>query len=422
MMSIVVIFLRWVRTSALRIASALYQGRWIVLSMILAALGIIGVVVALPMWLSIFLGAVSLVLLVLEIRDHVTSLRELEFTNRSDEDYGDVRRAIQRSARFRFVNLRHGYVIVDSVASREVAAGAVTAVIQATGYVAPPELREVGAAFRRQRVAEGATYNGRVLGLDTDIGVSDQIESVRWALVAARYWDHLGSDIMATKDPIRRGNVIPGLGRSLFVNRAGMARDFHESWLLNAVGTSVIAITTDARLVVVSQSVRNESSRGLLAPSASGSLEAQDFRGAASIDIAQLAINGALRELSEEAAISETEVVEQAFLRFVRWLDKAAKPEFLAIARLSIDSHAVRRKVIPPADRPYTTNVDVLRLHRAFINWRASNLTSIIDCGNDESVIGRLSVPLEASIREMAVEVGDPMSPAGAVIRSAMEQ
>lgn len=411
-----VLIARWLRTTLWRIAGFADHARWIVLSLVLALAGVVGVFIPLPPALNVVLAGVSLVLLVMEIRGHNRRLQETQFVDRTGDDYVDVRQELEHSSRFEFVATTHGHMVIDWLATRAIVAGDVTGSARRSPYVLPRELSDAGVAFRRRRVAGRATYNGHLLGLNSDLGHEDTLTQRRWELVPARYWDHLASDILATKDVLRRGRLVLDLGRALYVDRKGALRDFGASWLLNGIGTSVVALTSDARLVVVAQSNRNESSQGLLAPSGSGSLEPADFRGRDDLDLADLARNGALRELHEEASITEHEVVDTAFLGFARWLEKAAKPELFTVALLSIDSHEVRRRRVPTADRPYTLAVDALRLSDAVLTWDGRDPHTMLE----EAAVHRLSLPLQIALLLLSHAARDPGSPANPLVLRAL--
>ncbi len=422
-----IILMRWFHTSALRVSAFVSDERWILLSMVLATLGIVSIWLPLPVLLNIAIVAVSAALFVAEVRERRAKLRELEPVDRTADTCEDISRAYESSQRFETICLTHGLgrqpVLVDHVAIASVAAGEVSAALRNSNYVLPRELNDVGRAFRRKRLSSrGATYNGRVVGLDTNLGTGTELEATTWNFLPGRYWDHLASDIMATKNILVRGGMVTTVGRSLYVDRHGRLRDFADSWLLNNVGTSVLAITTDARLVVVVQSNMNESSAGMLAPSGSGSLEPKDMRGSNRIDLAKFAANGALRELHEETGIGANMVAETAFLGFARWIEKAAMPELLTIARLNIDSHAVGRARIPSPDRPYTLAVQLLRLEQDISTWDPANPLSVLSPVSikEENVIGRLSVPLELGLRLIAREATISSTPAGEVIKQAM--
>lgn len=398
---------RWLSTTALRIWSFVLHARWIVLSLVLAIVGLLGLVSPLPTALNVALALVSVVLLVLEARAHAARLREMQFADRSGDTFIDVQEQLAGDARFEFVATSNGHVVLDRAAAEAVAREDVVARLRETAYVLPHELREPGAAFRRRRVARGATYNGALLGLDTDLGRDPGAVPTVWTLVAGRYWDHLASDVLGMKDVLIGGRAVGASGRALSVTRDGHLRDFGESWLLNGIGTSVLALTSDARLVVVAQSNHNESSQGLLAPSGSGSLEPGDFRGASVLPVGRLARNGALRELEEEAAIVEDEVLSTAFLGLGRWLEKSAKPEMFTLATLAIDSHEVRRRRVPRTDRAYTLAISTVTLRREAGTWRPSDPASIID----EERAGRLSVPLAVGLHLLATAMHEPASP-----------
>ncbi|MFC4613974.1 hypothetical protein ACFO3K_04555 [Cellulomonas algicola] len=396
---------RWVLTTAWRLGAFLLQTRWIVLSVVLAAAGVIGLYRATPAWLNWSLALVSLVLLVLEVRAHAARLASVQFVDRVD-DFQDVAASLRGSDRFRVVDTGAGHVVLDSVAAAAIARGTVVARLSLTGYVLPRELRGYGAAFCRRRVSRGATYNGHLLGLATDVGTGPTLPTTTWNLVPARYWDHLGSDIFATKDVLVSGRLESGFGRSLFVDRRGRLRDHGESWLLNAIGTSVLALTTDGRLVVVSQSAHNESSGGLLAPSGSGSLEPADVGAAGASDLATIAAHGALRELEEETGLRRDDVVDWRHLGYGRWLEKAGKPELFTVAALRVDSHELHRRRIPSADRPYTLGAEAVRL-RARDEWDADPRSTV-----DPAVRHRLSAPLVAGLSLLVTAAGDAANPA----------
>jgi hypothetical protein len=397
---------RWLSTTALRVGSFAAHARWILLSLALAVAGLLDLVVPLPGAIGVTLALVSVVLLVLEVRAYAARQREMQFADRTGDAFADVRQQLSGRSRFRFVATPNGHVVLDLAAASAVRAGRVTAQVPERAYVLPRELHEPGVAFRRRRVARGATYNGHLLGLDTDLGDGDAPVPERWTLVAGRYWDHLSSDILGMKDVLVGGRVAGTPGRALSVSRDGRLRDFGESWLLNGIGTSVLALTTDARLVVVAQSNRNESSQGLVAPSGSGSLEPADMRDADTLAVSELVRNGALRELAEESDIPETEVASTVFLGLGRWLEKSAKPEFFTLAVLRIDSHEVRRRRVPKADRPYTLSVDGVPLHRDVTAWCPEDPTTVVD----GEAAGRLSVPLAVGLHLLADAARDPAS------------
>jgi hypothetical protein len=410
-LGVVKAMLRWAGTSASRVIALASHARWIVLSMVLTAVGVAEVFLSVPAEVNITLAVVSMTLLVIELREYLRQRRELDFVQRHD-GYQDVLTGLAGSERFQVISATEGHIIFDQVASSGIANGRVCATVAKDPYRPGRELGEVEAAYMRHRLgSRGSTFNGHVLGLGTNLGSGSRLETDQWQLVHGRYWDHLRSDIFALTDPRRDGVLLPGYGRSLFVNRHGRLRDFADCWLLNAIGASVLTITTDGRLVVAVQSNMNESSQGLLAPSGSGSLEPADMRDALTLDVATLVCNGALRELTEETGIPPTSVSETAFLGFGRWLEKAAKPEFVSVARLDIDSHAVKRCRIPAPDAPYTRNVELWPL-APLSEWNPADPVSAVEASDSRL----LSVPLSFGLNLLIMAAEDPNSAVGGLL------
>jgi hypothetical protein len=344
---------RWIRTALLRLIDAGKQLRWILLSTALVVTSLLGLFVHIPLWVNLALWALSAVLLRLEIRKHREVQRATHFPVRERETFSDVQKALAGNERYQVKSFPVGTFLLDLATSQAVQEGRVLARPASTNYISPPEVKEFGENFRRRQVNAG-TYNGSVLGLRARLGSGSDLASKDWEMVPARYWDHLATDIFAMSDVDVAGHERLDLGRPLFIDRHGMPRDPADSWLLNAVGTSAMALTTDRRVVLVAQSAKNQSSKDLMAPSGSGSLELGDFQGESSLPFDMLARNGALRELCEETGLSKQDVQSTAFLGFGRWLDKAAKPEAFTLVILNVDSHEVLRRGIPAADRPFS--------------------------------------------------------------------
>lgn len=413
----VIVILRWVWTAILRIGAFTALHRWILLSGVLAAVGVVGLVTTVPAATNIALAVVSVVLVVLEVRKHAVNLREIQFVDRPGDPYSDVRMVLKGNPRFEVLPSDLGSCVIDLAVTGMIAQGRVEARLASANYRLPAEIKDAGTAFRRRRIAEVAVYNGHVLGLNTNLGSAAASKATEWELVPGRYWDHLASDILATKDTLHRGLLAQNPGRQLYVDRHGRLRDFADSWLLNAIGTSVLALTTDARVVLVAQSNRNESSRGLLAPSGSGSLERRDLLGRQSHCLRDLAATGALREMAEEAGILEADVERTAFLGFGRWTAKAGKPELFTLASLSIDSHAVRRRRATSADRPYTLGTELVRLNQDVSGWNSAEPASVLEATDPR----RLSIPVHLALRLVQLAVAEQGNAAGDIMRSALD-
>ncbi len=404
---------RTLHTVALRAVGFTARWRWVLLSLGLAAVGVVSIWVSIPIVLNGVLAAISVALLTAEWRRHMHELTALDFVDPKGDDYDDVAATFARSARFEMVTANHDHVLLDRVASAETARGSVSASLRDRNYILPSELK-AGVRFRDERIKRRDTYNGHLVGLDTNLGLDESLESTDWKFVPARYWDHLSSDIMASKTTLRHGERVDTLGRALYVDRECRPRDYGDSWLLNVAGTSILAITSDRRLVLVSQSVLNESSGGLLAP-ASGSVEPVDMRGSDELDVAQLVLNAALRELDEEARVPESAVEETAFLGLGRWMEKAAKPEFWSVARLTVDSHDVRRLPTRGYEKPFTKNVSAVRITPTS-HWDVAHPETLLEATD---VLG-LSVPLLVGLRLMAEEVHAGSSAAGELLQRAL--
>lgn len=412
-----IVFRRWAGTSYSRISTFLRRNKWIFFSFLLATLGVIDTFHPLLPQVAYALAVISLVMLGIDVYRSHRLRHQLEFPKRENDRFMDVKEALQGSTRFEFIRLANGRAVIDRVATTEIREGKVLAQLSSRDYSTPIELKAMGAEFRSRRLKRGATYNGHVLGLSTNIGESEQLAKTDWTLTPARYWDHLDTDIMAMHYPVRAGIIQPGYGRKLVVDNKNKLRDFGDSWLLNAIGTSLIAITSDKKIVVVLQSDRNESSGNHLAPSSSGSLEKKDFQGQAQLSLTKAAINGALRELKHETGILPVDIEETTFLGFARWLDKSAKPELLSLAFLKIDSHEVLRRKPHLEDRIYTKLVRTHRLPDDISDWNETTLANAIDDEASKTGAIGISVPLEICLREMRRAANEPTSPVGDLIR-----
>ncbi|WP_440308542.1 hypothetical protein [Jatrophihabitans sp.] len=398
---------------ALRLGSFVASVRWILLSLVLATVGVVGVYVAIPLALNLALAVVSAVLALLEIRAFRARQAETQFQPRTTDTFEDVRTALAGCPRFEFFDYVGGTFVYDRVASTWIDDPSTEAAVRSVDYVLPAELREAGRLFQRRRVSGNAhAYNDVVLGLDTDVGYGSDAPPKVLTVVAGRYWDYLASDTFAMHEVVVRGHRRTDLGRPLVFDRDGRPRDFASSWLFNGIGLSVLAITTDGRFVVVTQSLNNDSSQGLFAPTGSGAAEPKDFRGAAVLPARDLFRNGALREAAEESGIGEHEVASTAVLGFGRWLQKSAAPEVLLVALLSIDSHEVRRRAVPALDRPYTVTAEPERFIGPPSSWRADDLSTMVE----RRLLDAMSLPLGASLSLLARAVGQGHDPVAAEV------
>jgi hypothetical protein len=403
----VVVWRRRLLALVIRTGTFAASVRWILIGLSLAVLGVVGVVVSIPSWLNIAVATVSALLVLLDVRAHRARQRATQFRPRATDDFADVRDALSHVPRFEIMDFVGGTLVCDLAMSEAFASADSRVRLEAAEYVLPLEFRELGRLFQRRLVARSPySYNDPVVGLHTNVGRSADDVPRTFSLRASRYWDYLASDMFAGQEVVVDGRERLDLGRRLVVDRAGQLRDFGDSWLLNGIGVSVLAVTRDGRYVVVTQSEHNDSAQGQFAPTGSGSLEPKDFRGAAELSLFELCRNGALREAAEEAAIAESVVELAVPLGFGRWLQKAAAPEFFLLAFLTVDSHELRRRPVPRADRPFTLIVEPRRFVRDPDAWQRDDLRTI----SDDEVCAAMSVPLGACLMLLAdrVDRGDP--------------
>jgi len=389
-----ILWTRRIKSILFRVAFFFSDHRWIVLSVILGSVGVAAIWVDLPFGINIALAAITLVMLTAEVRRYVDSRNEVDFPPRSADRFTDVEEALEESPRFDFWRTPTGCFIADTHASTAISNGAVTATLAHQPYEVPPELVEYGTLFQRRRSSGIDFYDGHVLGFKTDLG-RGEFTADHVTLTPARYRDHLATDAFAMHDVIVGRHHRGEYGRRLFVDRRSRLRDHGSSWLLNAIGTSAIALTADGQILAVHQSTKNDSSGGLLAPGGSGSLEARDFGGAREAPLHEVFAAGALRELNEEAGIHAGDVADHAFLGYGRWVDRAGKPEGFTLVFLSVDSHTALRRVIPSIDRPFSLRAQALRIDLDAPGWTPEHAEMVVV---DQGARTRLSLPLWAGI------------------------
>ena len=384
----------------------------------LAAVGVLGLFTHIPAAVNIVLAVTSLALVIPEIAEFVRNRAEIQFQERNADDFADVREWCATQTRFRLFGHRTGTFLLDVVATQKMGSGELRAMLAAERYRLPEEIRVPGRRFQEQRIAGRLdVFNGPVLGIDTDLGTGPELTVTTVHFVPGSYFDHLASDLFAARDVHLTRQYRSEFGRALVIDRHGVPRDFGASWLLNAAGTSIVAITSDGWIVNVHQTKQNESAQDELAPSGSGSLEPQDFRGENEA-VREVAVRGALREMTDEAGIRVDDVAETAFLGFGRWLEKGGKPELLSVARLTIDSHEARRRRGARADRPYSKFSEPCRLIQPIAEWDSSQPNRMVE----RTHANALSLPLLACLHLMADAVHTPGAAAHDLLHRAMDR
>lgn len=388
---------RRVRAVGARSVFFLSDHRWILLSLAVVLVGGVSVWVALPFVVNLLLALLAVVMLVFEFRGYLRARGEIDFPGRPSDQFRDVQASYSTDSRYEFWRMPGGSFVFDRDGSSAIRHGLVSAELMDDPYVLAPELSDFGRVFEKRRAARIDFYNGAVLGLSNDVDLGPT-GGGKVRLTPATYRDHLSSDIFAMHDVVVAGRRRSEFGRRLFVDRRARLRSFESSWLLNSVGTSAIALTTDGKVVLVEQSTKNESSGGLLAPSGSGSLEPQDFGGSRVLGLAEVLAAGAMRELREEAGILETDILGYEFLGIGRWVQKAAKPEAFTLVHLGIDSDTATRREIPAEDRPFSVRKRSVRVAEPVGEPDVERVDELIE---DDDVRSRLSLPLWVGVALM---------------------
>ncbi|MDQ7809626.1 hypothetical protein Q5425_38375 [Amycolatopsis sp. A133] len=398
---------RATRTASHRTVRFVVDFRWTLLGLAVVTVGIVSMFATISQWVLVVEAVFSVVLLALEVRKNLRESRRTTFLQRPNERFEDVVERLAGAENVRVLEMRSGVFVRDRLVSDRMRSPEQFVRLSKQPYVVPEQLRPQARRFLKYVLANHpGRFNGPCIGWNTDF--SDP----NWGAgdVEAVVGDHfrfVQSDELAMWDVELDGRVLPEFGRSLFVRRGGDVRNFRDSWLFNLIGASTVAITTDGRLVVTQQSAANMASRNMLAPSGSGSAEPKDFRGADRLVLAQLAINTATRELTEETGIAAGEVEWSSLLGFGRWLDKAARGELLCVTFLNIDSHTVERKRIHRAERIYTTRSRAVRFAQRVGEWSPARPEKLLP----EEYRSRMSVPLGAALSLLAEEAGLPDSP-----------
>ena len=390
---IVTIVSREAATTIYRMKRMARGARWIVLSTVLAVLGLLGFWVTIPVWINILLAVISFVLLFLEIRAHRRALASTEFVPRFSDSFDSVLLAVANSDRFTYRRFPHGTFLSDALVSSGIENG-LEARLDAVPFSVPPRLRALSQRFLDEKTKTKHVFDGPILGWNSNVGTADS-DLPSWIdFQPATYFQHIATDQLALHDVRQNDQFLEDHGRRLFIGRRGMLRDFHESWLVNVVGTSCMAFTSDGKLLIVDQGVHNLNSGGQLAPSGSGALESRDFQGRTSLPLAELAANGANRELQEESGVRPGEILESSFLGFGRWLEKAARPELVTMSLLSVDSHVLEQRITEKLERPFVRGRAFTRLVGGPGDWSSTNPEIMLD----SQFRGRLSLPLSVGL------------------------
>jgi len=399
--------LRTTLTVGYRATRYIAEFRWTLLGALVATVGIASIFVTISYPILLVETTFSVVLLLLEIRRNRREARRTRFLPRPMDHYEDVVAHLADDGTFRILDAGADIFVHDRETSERMRSAEQFVRLSIRPYTVPRQLQPQARRFLKFILANyPGRFNGPCVGWNTDFSnsawQSDDIEAV-----VGDHFRFIQSDELAMWDVVHEDRTLPNFGRALFVQRDGIIRNFHDSWLFNLIGASTVAITVDGRLVGAEQSAANMASPNLLAPSGSGSAEPKDFRGVHRLTLSQLAINVATRELSEETGINPAEMETSYFLGYGRWLNKSARGELLCVTFLNIDSHAVNQKRIRRSERTYTTRSMSIRFAQRPHEWRPDRPADMLPA----EYRTRMSMPLGAALSLLAEEVPLTNSP-----------
>lgn len=230
-----------------------------------------------------------------------------------------------------------------------------------------------------ERVRLPIRFNGRLLRLATEPTLA-QLTDGDLTVEPVTYFDGESTNEtwrLATADQPEVSPV-----QEFVLDRAGRIRALENARAANIIGISIVAVTADAQVVFVQQTQGNSIAPGALAASGSGSLEQVDLGGARPWwtpwrrhgiqprgDLTGLVLTGMLRELREESLVKPEEIIADSAVvtGYFRWVDRAMKPEFAGLVRLSCTAADLTARAQRGAERAFTQRtvavpLDALRM------------------------------------------------------------
>ena len=195
-------------------------------------------------------------------------------------------------------------------------------------------------------------FNGKLLGINSDLNF-DTLNCVN--IKAVRYHSYVSTDEMIFKNictPNEPTKVISGQKLTLNPLTNGL-RDIENSYLTNLIGINIIVeldVNGEIYYIVNLQSIYNDVNGSTFVPSASGSMDLNDYlknKNDENFTFKELLKYAMYRELSEESYIFinkdntnnlNLNVTNFKVLGFARLASKAGKPDFFGKVQIKLNS------------------------------------------------------------------------------------
>lgn len=235
---------------------------------------------------------------------------------------------------------------------------ALTGQISKFPYELPGRLRKIAALSLRSRNANKSKvtrkaprpirFNGKLLRLNSEPTLG-QIKSGELEFSKVSYFDgECSNELWNYADA---ADSSPGLIDDLVLTRGNTIRPLEHAQVANIVGISILALTSDEKVVFVRQNSGNSVAPGALASSGSGSLELKDLtvvkdKNSNQFDAWELLLHGMVREMKEESLVCSDEVVanSQTLTGYYRWVSRGCKPEFAGLVKLNVNSEELQKR------------------------------------------------------------------------------
>ncbi|MFD6755750.1 NUDIX hydrolase [Micromonospora gifhornensis] len=295
----------------------------------------------------------------MEVFSNVSRSRKIFFQPREADDYSDLLSGHEKAGQ---VVRTPRDVGIRMVRETEVLRNhAIPIKVNQGSFTLHPYIEQFSLLFLSHRMRRSVIFDGMTLGLDADIPDTPNSPAV---FRPVGYYDFVSTNLLSPYDVGEVGRQEPLLrGRSLIFDSRGNLRKLSLSRLANVVGVSVLAFTTEGKLLLVRQTLDVAGSPGLVAPSGSGALEPRDLAGTGASTLQRTILNGALRELREECNLEQEDLAGDAeVIGYGRWVSRGAMPEFCALALLNKSADQILRQSVRTEERPFVGDVVAVRL------------------------------------------------------------